>query len=169
MKIIKPVITLPMFSVITTIAGILAVSMRLTPTTVFANHEFSANMTGKEEVPPVDTQATGEAIFVPIQPRNDTIDFYVNATGIKAVTQAHIHSGSPGENGPIVATLFTLNPVQDGVSINGSIAANNLEGPMQGKTVADLLDAIKNNTAYVNVHTEANPNGEIRGQLVDIP
>jgi hypothetical protein len=62
-----------------------------------------------------------------------------------------------------------LNPVQDGVSINGSIAANNLEGPMQGKTVADLLDAIKNNTAYVNVHTEANPNGEIRGQLVDIP
>jgi hypothetical protein len=169
MKIIKPVITLPMFSVITTIAGILAVSMSLTPTTVFANHEFAANMTGKEEVPPVDTQATGEAIFVPIQPRNDTIDFYVNATGIKAVTQAHIHSGSPGENGPIVATLFTLNPVQDGVSINGSIAANNLEGPMQGKTVADLLDAIKNNTAYVNVHTEANPNGEIRGQLVDIP
>ena len=40
---------------------------------------------------------------------------------------------------------------------------------MQGKTVAELIDAIKNNTAYVNVHTEENPNGEIRGQLVDIP
>jgi hypothetical protein len=62
-----------------------------------------------------------------------------------------------------------LNPVQNGVSINGSIAANNLEGPMQGKTVAELIDAIKNNTTYVNVHTEQNPDGEIRGQLVDIP
>ena len=71
------------------IAGILAVSMSLTPTIVFANHEFATNMTGQEEVPSVDTQATGEAIFVPVQPRNDTIDFYVNATGIKAVTQAH--------------------------------------------------------------------------------
>ena len=151
------------------IAGILAISISITPTIVFANHEFATNMTGQEEVPSVNTQAMGEAIFVPIQPRNDTIDFYVNATGIKAVTQAHIHSGSPGENGPIIVTLFTLNPVQDGVSINGSIAGNNLEGPMQGKTVADLINAIKNNTAYVNVHTEKNPNGEIRGQLVDIP
>lgn len=149
------------------IAG-LAVATILNPTVVFANHEFAANLTGQQEVPPVDTQAMGEAIFVPIQPTNETIDFYVNATGIQAVTQAHIHSGSPGENGPIVVTLFTLNPVQNGVSINGSIAANNLEGPMQGKTMAELMDAIKSNTTYVNVHTEQNPNGEIRGQLSDI-
>lgn len=169
MTIRNPVMTIMIFSMTATIAGILAASMSFTPATVFANHEFATNMTGQQEVPPVDTQAMGEAIFVPIQPRNDTIDFYVNATGIKAVTQAHIHNGSPGENGPIIVTLFTLNPVQDGISINGSIAANNLEGPMQGKTVADLIDAIKNNTTYVNVHTEANPNGEIRGQLVDIP
>ena len=59
--------------------------------------------------------------------------------------------------------------MQNDVSINGSIAANNLEGPMQGKTVAELINAIKNNTTYVNVHTEQNPNGEIRGQLADIP
>ena len=138
--------------------------------TIFANHEFAANLAGQQEVPPVDTQAIGEAIFVPIQPSNETIDFYVNATGIQAVTQAHIHSGNPGENGPIVVTLFTLNPVQNGVSINGSIAANNLEGPMQGKTVAELIDAIKSNTTYVNVHTEQNPNGEIgRQELIDMP
>jgi hypothetical protein len=147
----------------------LVLATGINPTVVFANHEFSANLTGQEEVPSVNTQAMGEAIFVPIQPRNETIDFYVNTTGIQAVTQAHIHSGSPGENGPIVVTLFTLNPVQNDVSINGSIAANNLEGPMQGKTVAELIGAIKNNTTYVNVHTEQNPNGEIRGQLADTP
>lgn len=171
MKIGKHLTTYMVIYMIAAIAGVTSASILtgLTPSTVFANHEFAANLTGQEEVPPVDTQAIGEAIFVPIQPTNETIDFYVNTTGIQAVTQAHIHSGSPGENGPIVVTLFTLNPVQDNVSINGSIAANNLEGPMQGTTVAELIDAIKNNTTYVNVHTEQNPDGEIRGQLVDIP
>lgn len=67
-----------------------------------------------------------------------------------------------------VVTLFTLNPVQNDISINGSIAANNLEGLMQGKTVAELIDAIENNATCVNVHTERNPNGEVRGQLVDM-
>jgi hypothetical protein len=167
MKISNLVMTYVLVSLTTTIVGV-AIATSINPMAVFANHEFSANLTGQQEVPPVDTQGVGEAIFVPIQPGNETIDFYVNATGIQAVTQAHIHSGSPGENGPIVVTLFTLNPVQDGVSINGSIAANNLEGPMQGKTVAELIDAIKSNTTYVNVHTEQNPNGELRGQLVDI-
>ncbi len=168
MKISNSVLTFMLVSLTAAIAG-LVLATGINPTVVFANHEFSANLTGQEEVPPVDTQAMGEAIFVPIQPRNETIDFYVNTTGIQAVTQAHIHSGSPGENGPIVVTLFTLNPVQNDVSINGSIAANNLEGPMQGKTVAELIGAIKNNTTYVNVHTEQNPNGEIRGQLADTP
>lgn len=168
MKISNSVLTILFVSLTTAIAGIV-VATSMNTTLVYANHEFAANLTGQEEVPPVDTQALGEAIFVPIQPTNETIDFYVNTTGTQAVTQAHIHSGSPGENGPIVVTLFTLNPVQNDVSINGSIAANNLEGPMQGKTVAELIDAIKNNTTYVNVHTEQNPNGEIRGQLADIP
>ena len=167
MKINNLVMTFVLVTLTAAVAG-LAVATSLNPTVVFANHEFAANLTGQQEVPSVDTQAIGEAIFVPIQPSNETIDFYVNATGIQAVTQAHIHSGSPGENGPIVVTLFTLNPVQNGVSINGSIAANNLEDTMQGKTVAELIDAIKSNTTYVNVHTEQNPNGEIRGQLSDI-
>lgn len=171
MKIGNHTMRYMVISMITSIAGITAAAIftGLAAPAVFANHDFAANLTGQDEVPPVDTQALGEAIFVPIQPRNETIDFYVNASGIQAVTQAHIHSGSPGENGPIVVTLFTLNPVQNGVSINGSIAANNLEGPMQGKTVAELIDAIKNNTTYVNVHTEQNPNGEIRGQLAGTP
>lgn len=40
---------------------------------------------------------------------------------------------------------------------------------MQGKTVTELIESIKNNTTYVNIHTEQNLNGEIREQLVDIP
>ncbi len=81
------------------LGSVMAVSAISTTPTVFANHDFAANLTGQEEVPVVDTQATGQALFVPIQPTNETLDFYVNASGIQAVTQAHIHSGVPGENG----------------------------------------------------------------------
>jgi hypothetical protein len=151
------------------LGSVIAVSAISSTPTASANHDFAANLTGQEEVPVVDTQATGQAIFVPVQPTNETIDFYVNATGIQAVTQAHIHSGVRGENGPIVVTLFTFdptqNPDQNGFTINGNITAINLEGPMQGKTTSDLISAMKNGSTYVNVHTEQNPNGEIRGQL----
>jgi CHRD domain len=40
-----------------------------------------------------------------------------------------------------------------------------LEGPLAGKQLSDLITMINNGDAYVNVHTEANPKGEIRGQL----
>ncbi len=37
---------------------------------------------------------------------------------------------------------------------------------MQGKQISDLANAMKNGTTYVNTHTEQNPNGEIRGQIM---
>ena len=147
------------------IAG-LAASTGLNPSTVFANHEFAANLTGQQEVPPVNTQATGQAIVVPI---NQSVSYYVNVTGIQGVTQGHIHSGIQGENGPIVVTLFQFDSPQNGVTQSDNFTATNLEGPMQGKTIPDLVSAMKNGSTYVNVHTEQNPNGEVRGQLVDIP
>lgn len=151
------------------LGSVIAVSTISSTSTAFANHDFVANLTGQEEVPPVDTQATGDAIFIPILPSNDTVDFNVNASGIQNVTAAHIHSGIPGENGPIAVTLFTFdptqNPDQNGITINGTLTGINLEGPLQGKAISDLLTAIKDNSTYVNVHTVQNPNGEIRGQL----
>ncbi|MDN5845324.1 MAG: CHRD domain-containing protein [Candidatus Nitrosocosmicus sp.] len=152
------------------LGSIIAISAFSSPSTAFANHDFVANLTGQEEVPAVDSQATGEARFTPILPSNDTLDFIVNASGIQNVTQGHIHSGALGENGPIVVTLFTFdpaqNPDQNGIIINGTITAINLEGPLQGKVMSDLLTAINSNSTYVNIHTVQNPNGEIRGQLL---
>ena len=133
---------------------------------VFANHEFAANLTGQQEVPPVNTQATGEAIFVPDLPRNETIDFWVNGTGIQGVTLGHIHSGAQGENGPVVVTLFKFDSPQNNLTQSGTVAANNLEGPMKGKTIPDLITAMKNGSTYANFHTEKNPDGEIRGQIM---
>lgn len=50
------------------------------------------------------------------------------------------------------------------VSENGTITADKLEGPLAGKQLSDLITAGANGTLYINVHTEGNPNGEIRGQ-----
>ena len=42
---------------------------------------------------------------------------------------------------------------------------SDLEGPMKGKEISDLVSAMSSGVTYVNVHTQANPNGEIRGQI----
>jgi CHRD domain len=47
----------------------------------------------------------------------------------------------------------------------GTLTAADLVGPLQGKSISDLVDQIKAGNAYVNVHTEKYPAGEIRGQI----
>jgi hypothetical protein len=50
------------------------------------------------------------------------------------------------------------------VSENGTITADKFEGPMAGKPLPEYLAAGANGSLYINIHTERNPNGEIRGQ-----
>jgi hypothetical protein len=40
-----------------------------------------------------------------------------------------------------------------------------LEGPLKGKRVSDLALLGINGSLYINIHTDQNPNGEIRGQV----
>ncbi|HSA75791.1 MAG TPA: CHRD domain-containing protein [Candidatus Nitrosocosmicus sp.] len=128
---------------------------------------FNVELSGNEEVPPVQTDATGSAEFT--APHFDNIGYSVNVSNIDKVTAAHIHSGKIGENGPIVVTLFkTETPSTEPINGNlasGNITNANLEGPMAGKTVIDLTKSMELGETYVNVHTEENPNGEIRGQI----
>ena len=51
------------------------------------------------------------------------------------------------------------------MAIRGNITDTDLTGPMQGKTLSDLISAIKNGDTYTNVHTPSHPDGEIRGQI----
>jgi hypothetical protein len=167
MKISNQITKLFVLAMTVAIAGITVVATSLAPSQVFANVYFVTNMTGQEEVPPVDTQALGEAILTQDLPQNQTMHYYVNVTGIQGVTQGHIHSGAEGENGPIVVTLFSFDSPQNEVLQDSNFTASNLEGPMEGKTMQDLIAAMKNGSTYINVHTEQNPNGEIRGQLMN--
>jgi hypothetical protein len=125
--------------------------------------KFGFNLTGSEEVPPVQTSATGLAEISPYTIAGDSITYSVNATNINDATAGHIHFGKPGENGPIVFTMFTYDPPRDEVLETGTITADKLEGPMSGKQVSDLAFAGANGSLYMNIHTVENPNGEIRG------
>ena len=128
---------------------------------------FNVQLSGSDEVPPVDTKATGAAEFK--APHFDNMGYSVNVSNIDKVTAAHIHSGKIGENGPIVVTLFkTESPSSEsmnGILTSGNITNADLEGPMAGKTLVDLNKAMELGETYVNVHTEEHPNGEIRGQI----
>jgi CHRD domain len=84
------------------------------------------------------------------------------------VTAAHIHNAPKGENGEVVVTLFKADSPTGQISgslANGTITASNLEGLMQGTPFRDLVKALERGETYTNVHTEKNPNGEIRGQI----
>lgn len=128
---------------------------------------FNVELSGNEEVPPVQTDATGSAEFT--APHFDNISYSVEVSNIDKVTAAHIHSGKIGENGPIVVTLFKAETLStepiNGNLASGNITNANLEGPMAGKTLMDLTKSMELGETYVNVHTEENPNGEIRGQI----
>ncbi len=141
----------------------IAVSSSFNSAAYAQNGKFTANLSGQEEVPPANSTATGMAEFTP---SGESVSYNVNATDIQGVTAGHIHTGAQGENGPVVVTLFTFDSAQNQVSQNGTITADKLEGPMQGKQISDLANAMKNGTTYVNIHTEQNPNGEIRGQIM---
>lgn len=127
--------------------------------------KFLIKLTGREEVPPVQTNAIGTAEISAFSVAEDSISFNINVANITGVTAGHTHLGKPGENGPIVVTFFKYDPPKNNVSETGSITEDMLEGPMKGKKLSDLALAGANGSLYINIHTEKNPNGEIRGQV----
>jgi hypothetical protein len=117
---------------------------------------FTAKLTGKDEVPPVNTQATGTAQFQ-LSSDGKEINYDLTTTNLNGFMMAHIHQGKAGENGQPVA------PLQMG---KGKITSSDLQGSLAGKQISDLVDLMKNGGAYTNVHTQQNQNGEIRGQIM---
>ncbi len=128
---------------------------------------FKTKLTGSEGVPPVTTKASGMAYFK-LSPDGKEITYKLHVKNIMNVTLAHIHDGSMGKSGPPVVNLFTGPEKKgkfSGMLAKGTFTDKDLFGPMKGKSLEDLVKLIESGDAYVNVHTEQNPGGEIRGQL----
>ncbi|HYD19829.1 MAG TPA: CHRD domain-containing protein [Flavipsychrobacter sp.] len=128
---------------------------------VYADHLtskylFAARMDGAQEVPAVTTNAIGLTTFY-LSNNRDTLCIRGTFTGLSGgITAAHIHDGAMGVSGPPVIDLSSYISLDDRV-----------EAVITGSSLtASLIAKMFNNELYINVHTAANPNGEIRGQLM---
>jgi hypothetical protein len=151
-------ITIPKaLAIISSLAFVVVCSLAITQPSAYAQQKQSiiAKLTGKNEVPPVNTQATGTAQFQ-LSSDGKELNYDLSAINLNGFMMAHIHQGKAGENGQPVA------PLQMG---KGKVTSSDLQGSLAGKQISDLVDIIKNGQAYVNVHTDQNQNGEIRGQI----
>jgi hypothetical protein len=134
---------------------------------MYNNELFFAKLKGSEEVPPVRTNAFGHAKFK-VSRDGRKIGFRLTVNHLSNFTQAHIHLGRSGTNGPVVVFLF--GPVDPDISVNkgvveGIITAEDLVGPLEGEPLSALIDLMNDGETYVNAHTAQNPDGEIRGQI----
>lgn len=135
--------------------------------------DYATHLSGANEVPPVDTDAAGRAVF-DLRDDGERLRYEVAATGLENTLQGHIHMGGPDENGPVVAFLYDFAPLDaseeeaqtlEGTLGNANITADDLVGPLAGESLDELVDLLDSGDAYVNLHTVANPSGEIRGQI----
>jgi hypothetical protein len=135
---------------------------------IAGNHgAFNTHLTGAGEVPPVDTKAQGQATFH-VSRDGMSVSYRVMVANLENVRASHIHLAAPGVNGPVIVTLFggpTIEGPFNGVLAEGSFTAADFTGPMGGQTIERLLEELAAGNLYVNVHTDAYPSGEIRGQL----
>ena len=126
-----------------------------------------AVLTGSNESPPVSTNASG---VIGLVVDHEGIDYTLNVLPLPAssVSAVHIHYGQPGDNGPI---LFTLYDGLDGpfaTHTTGRLNFSNLQQRAEFGilTFSDAVNAVMDGNTYVNVHTGNNPTGELRGQLL---
>ena len=144
--------------------GETGVVLRLTAARGSRSH-FRVHLDGDGEVPPVDTRAQGQATFH-VDGAMSRMDFKLIVANIEDVVAAHIHCAPVGVNGPVGVTLFAGGPVSpDGVLAEGSIVEPDEGNACGWTTLEQVVQAIRFDLAYVNVHTLAHPPGEIRGQI----
>ena len=111
------------------------------------------SMTGLQEVPGPGEPAGNGTVEIRVVPGNGSVCWNLYARAIGPATAAHIHRGAAGTAGPPVLALTT--PDANGRSQGCATVDPGLAREM-------VLAAQE---FYVNVHTEAHPQGAIRGQL----
>ena len=114
---------------------------------------FAASLTvslnGANETPPVKTAAMGSGTIT--VNADMSVSGTVKTTGLVG-TVAHIHVGAEGKKGPVIVTFVKSDD-------------NNWTVPVGTMFTADQYASYKAGNLYINVHSDANKDGEIRGQL----
>ena len=109
---------------------------------------IKVNLTGSEEVPPLNVPGSGSGSFRVAE--DGAVTGSVTTKDV-AGTMAHIHRGAKGTNGPVIVPLDK----------NG----DTYSVPAGRKLTPQQIEDLKAGRLYVNVHTTRNKGGEVRGQL----
>ncbi len=119
-----------------------------------------AVLSGTQEVPSVATSGSGTGLAV-LSPGDTSIWYRVDYAGLSGpVTAAHIHLGAAGVAGGVMLPL-TVGPSP----MIGFLTAANFQATGGVTDFAGAVAAFKSGGTYFNLHTAANPPGEIRGQI----
>ena len=64
--------------------------------------------------------------------------------------------------------MYKYNTSQDQVSESRSISAANLSDLLEDMQISGLIDAFNEENSHANIPTEQCPDGEIRGQIINL-
>jgi len=119
-----------------------------------ASESFKVTLSGEQQVPPVQTAATGAADFT-YDPATRVLTWSISYSGLSGPpTMAHLHGpAAAGKNGGVALWL----------SKKGEAVGNPIKG--EATLTPEQAQQFTGGEWYVNVHTQANPAGEIRGQV----
>ena len=130
---------------------------------------FTAQLHGGNEVPVVVTGSVGTSTVTwntVTKTGTYRVDVYNMPVG---TTASHIHTGAVGAGGPVIIN-FTVpaGGISNDYALSGTFSCTDVTvRAAQGiNSCEDFEQALLLNNTYVNVHSQANPGGEIRGQLI---
>ena len=141
-----------------------ALALVAAPSTAFAvdptQPAYGGPLGGAQEVPAVSTAATGQGTAV-ISADGSTITYLVTYSGLSGTANAsHFHTGAAGVAGGVILPL-----VVGPSPMSGTLTAADFKASGSVTTFVQAVAAIRAGTTYFNIHTTANPGGEIRGQI----
>jgi hypothetical protein len=110
--------------------------------------DVKVTLSGKDEVPAVETAATGSGTITVNDDKS--VSGSITTEGVDGIA-AHIHLAPRGKNGPPIITLVKED--------------NTWSVPAGSKLTDEQYASFKSGELYVNVHSAAHKPGEIRGQI----
>jgi len=132
---------------------------------------FTGILSGGNEVPGVTTGAVG-TVTAAIDLATGVLTYRVDVFNMPVGTTAgHFHVGAAGVAGPVVVNFTVLTNISNDFVISGTASATSLvPRAAQGiNSWDDFVQTLLLGNIYANVHSTANPGGEIRGQLIRVP
>ncbi|HLP15007.1 MAG TPA: CHRD domain-containing protein [Bacteroidota bacterium] len=118
---------------------------------------FTASWNGAQENPAIVTNATGTA-WLWLDTTGTVLRYGATVNGLSgSISASHFHNAPAGTNGPVVKNISFSHDTSSGTWTSTD--------SMQPLTNTLLVQLVRGRT-YLNVHTPANPGGEIRGQVL---